>query len=353
MPHAGRGVCTNYGGSPIILQSGMRNWLDVIQRPCGATLPGMDVQTERSGHSFWFWLSLIGGLFLLFVLLLWTAAWHVMRSSGSSAGGFDGFGSGRIAVVDLKGVILSADKTDDQLEKFANDDSVKAIIVHIDSPGGGAAASQEIYHEVLRIRNHHKKRIVASIGSVGASGAYYIATATDKIYANQASIVGSVGVIMEWINYGDLLKWAKLKNVTLKAGALKDAGSPTRDLTPAEQAYFQSLIDNMHTQFVQDVATGRRLPVKDIQTLATGQVWTGQEALPLHLIDQYGGFRVALLDTARAVGIKGEPVIVRPREPHPGLLDLVLGADSKLSFPNPQELQSLLEKSPGFYFLWQ
>ena len=328
--------------------------MSVTNLPPDATLARMDARTETTrGHSFWFWLSLVGGLFLLFVVLLWTAAWHVMRSSGGSTSGFDGFGSGKIAVVDLKGVILSADKTDEQLEKFANDDSVKAIILHIDSPGGGAAASQEIYHEVLRIRSHHKKRIVASIESVGASGAYYVATATDRIYANDASIVGSVGVIMQWINYGDLLKWAKLKDVTLKAGALKDAGSPTRDLTPAEQAYFQGLIDNMHTQFIQDVATGRRLPVKDIQTLATGQVWTGQQALGLHLIDQAGGFRVALLDTARAVGIKGEPEIVRPREPHPGLVDLVLGADSKLAFPNPEELQSLLEKSPGFYFLWQ
>lgn len=315
----------------------------------------MDVQTETTrGHSFWFWLCLVGGLFLLFVVLLWTAAWHMIRSSGTSAAGFDGFGSsGTIAVVDLKGVILSPDKIDEQLEKFARDESVKAIILHIDSPGGGAAASQEIYHEVLRIRKQHKKRIVASIESVGASGAYYIATATDRIYANQASIVGSVGVIMEWINYGDLLKWAKLKNVTLKAGALKDAGSPTRDLTPVERAYFQGLLDNMHTQFIDDVAAGRRLPVQDVQALATGQVWTGQQALELHLIDQTGGFRVALLDTARTVGIKGEPVIVRPREPHPGLIDLLLGANSKLAFPSPRELQSLLEKSPSFYFLWQ
>jgi len=327
---------------------------DTNSGPLNATLAGMDVRTEtKQGHTFWFWLSLAGGLFLLFVVLLWAAAWHVLRSSGTSASAFSGFGSGSIAVVDLKGVILSADKTDEQLEQFAKDDSVKAIILHIDSPGGGAAASQEIYHEVLSIRNQHKKRIVASIGSVGASGAYYIATAADRIYANQASIVGSVGVIMEWVNYGDLMKWAKLKNVILKAGALKDAGSPTRDLTPAEQAYFQGLIDNMHMQFIQDVATGRRLPVQTIQKLATGQVWTGQEALGLHLIDQTGGFRVALLDTARAVGIKGEPEIVRSRVPHPGLIDLVLGANSKLAFPNPGELQSLLEKSPGFYFLWQ
>ncbi|MGC1784781.1 MAG: signal peptide peptidase SppA [Acidobacteriaceae bacterium] len=315
----------------------------------------MDAQTYPAHrHSFWFWLSWAAGLFLLFVALLWTAAWYTLKSSGTVTSTISPFGAGgSIAVVDLKGVILSADKTNQQLEQFANDDSVKAIVLHIDSPGGGAAASQEIYHEVLRIRNRRKKRIVASIESVGASGAYYIASATDRIYANQASIVGSIGVIMEWINYGGLLKWAKLSNVTIKAGALKDAGSPTRAPTPQEIAYFQGLTDNMHMQFIRDVAAGRKLPVSTIQPLATGQVWTGEQALPLHLIDQTGGFRTALLDTARAVGIHGEPPVVRPREPHPGLIDLLLGANSKLELPSPRELQSMLEKSPGFYFLWQ
>lgn len=313
----------------------------------------MDVQTEtRRGHSFWFWLSCAGGIFLLFVALLWTLAWHTLRSD-STTSAFESFGSGKIAVVDVKGVILSADKINEQLEKFSNDNSVKAILLHIDSPGGGAAASQEIYHEVLRIRTAHKKRIVASIESVGASGAYYIASGTDCIYANQASIVGSIGVIMEWVNYGDLLKWAKLKSITIKAGELKDAGSPTRDPTPAELAYFHSLTDNMHAQFIADVATGRRVPVKDIQGLATGQVWTGQQALPLHLIDQVGGYRDALLDTAKTVGIRGEPQIVRPAENHPGLVELLAGTTSKLSLPGMGELQSILEKSPGFYFLWQ
>ena len=314
----------------------------------------MDVQADASRrHSFWFWLLLTGGAFLILAALLWAAAWHMLTLSGMQTGSFRAFDSGSIAVVDMKGVILSSDKIDRQLEQFANDDSVKAIILHIDSPGGGAAASQEIYHEVLRIRSKHKKRVVASIESVGASGAYYVASATDRIYANQASIVGSIGVIMEWINYGDLLKWAKLKNVTIKAGALKDAGSPTRDVTPEERAYFQGLTDNMHAQFIQDVAAGRRLPVKDIQNLATGRVWTGQQALPLHLIDQTDGFRVALLDTARAVGITGEPSVVRPTEPKNGLLDMILKGNSQLGFPSPGELQSLLEKSPAFYFLWQ
>jgi len=314
----------------------------------------MDVQTQAtSRHSFWFWLLLAVGTFLLLAVALWAVAWRMMGNSGTQSRTFGAFDSGSIAVIDLKGVILSPDKIDRQLEDFADDDSVKAIILHIDSPGGGAAASQEIYHEVLRVRQKHKKRIVASIESVGASGAYYIASATDRIYANQASIVGSIGVIMEWINYGDLMKWAKLKNVTIKAGALKDAGSPTRDPTPAELAYFQGLTDNMHAQFIQDVAAGRHLSVSDIQKLATGQVWTGQQALPLHLIDQTDGFRTALMETARAVGIKGEPSIVRPNEPHKGILDLILNANSQLAFPSPGELQSLIEKSPGFYFLWQ
>jgi len=314
----------------------------------------MDLHADaRPRHSFWFWLLLTGGAFLLLVSLLWIAAWHLLSLSGIQTHSFVALNSGTIAVVDLKGVILSPDKIDRQLEDFANDDSVKAIILHIDSPGGGAAASQEIYHEVLRIRNQHKKRVVASIESVGASGAYYVASAADRIYANQASIVGSIGVIMEWINYGDLLKWAKLKNVTIKAGALKDAGSPTRDVTPEERAYFQGLTDNMHAQFIQDVAAGRRLPVQEIQNLATGRVWTGQQALPLHLIDQTDGFRTALLDTARAVGISGEPSVVRASEPKNGLLDMILKGNSQLAFPSPGELQSLLEKGPAFYYLWQ
>ncbi|MGC9291291.1 MAG: signal peptide peptidase SppA [Acidobacteriaceae bacterium] len=298
-------------------------------------------------RSFWFWTSVAGGVFLVFVAVFWGLA---LMSMGGDRSSFASFRSNQIAVVDLTGTIDSADAMNDQLERFANDGSIKAIILHIDSPGGGAAASQEIYHEVLRIRTEHKKRIVASIESVGASGAYYVASATDRIYANQASIVGSIGVIAQWVNYGDLLQWAKMKDVTIKAGALKDAGSPTRDLTPEERAYFQALIDNMHLQFIADVALGRHLTVQQIQPLATGQVWTGEQALPLHLIDQTGGFHEALMDTARAVGIRGEPTIVRPERPHRGLLDAILGAGSRSLFPSPD---ALLDKAPGFYFLWK
>jgi protease-4 len=279
--------------------------------------------------------------------LIGVVAYAVKNATGSESSA--SFGSDSIAVIDVSGVITDADKIDKQLEKYGADDNVKAIILHINSPGGGAAASQEIFHEVVRVRQEHKKKIIASVESVGASGAYYIASGCDEIYANPASVVGSIGVIMEWTNYGELLKWAKLKNVTISRGDLKDAGDPTRDLTPEEQVYFQGLVDNMYGQFIHDVATGRHVSDDKIKPLATGQVWTGEQAQPLGLIDRQGGFRVALMDTARSVGIKGEPSIVRPGKERKGLLGALSGDTDDL-FPNPSKL---LDRSPGFYFLWK
>src|SRR5437899_7304999 len=228
------------------------------------------------------WIVIGGGAFFLFVLAVFTLVYLTLRTNEESTA-FRGFGN-KIGVVDLKGVIISPKIVVDQLKKFGDDDSIKAIILHVNSPGGGVAASEEIYREVKRIRDDKKKRIVASIESVGASGAYYVSSATNKIYADKGSIVGSIGVIAEWVNYGDLLHWAKLKDITMKAGEFKDTGSPTRDMTPAEKEYVQSLIDNMHIQFIQAVADGRnsdgrKVKVEDIQAIANGKVWTGEQAL--------------------------------------------------------------------------
>src|SRR5216117_1729836 len=221
------------------------------------------------------WIVIGGGAFFLFVLAIFTLVYLTLRTNEESTA-FRGFGN-KIGVVDLEGVIISPKSTVDQLKKYADDDSVKAIILHVNSPGGGVAASEEIYREVKRIRDEKKKRIVAAIESVGASGAYYVSSATNKIYADSGSIVGSIGVIAEWVNYGDLLHWAKLKNITMKAGEFKDTGSPTREMTPAEQQYMQSLIDNMHTQFIQAVADGRnsdgrKVKAEDIRAIANGKV---------------------------------------------------------------------------------
>ena len=293
------------------------------------------------------WVVLGGGAFFLFLLAVFALVYFTVRSEQKSSS-FRSFGD-KIAVVDLEGVILSPKDLVEQLRKYGDDSSIKAIIIRVNSPGGGAAASEEIYREVLRIRDVKKKRIVASIETVGASGAYYVSSATNKIFADEASIVGSIGVIAEWYNYEELMKWAKLKAIVLKAGEFKDTGSPLREMTPAERAYMQGLIDNMHAQFIDSVAKGRRVKVEEIKPLADGKVWTGEQAMPLKLIDQIGDFRAAVEDTAKSVGIKGEPTIVRPEKDRKSVLDLLFG-DASEYIPDPAKL---MQTNAQFYYLWK
>jgi len=301
---------------------------------------------DKRSHTL-LWILIGGGAFFLFVLAVFSLVYLTLHA-GTNDAGFSGFGD-RIGVVDLDGVILSPQPVVGQLKKFADDSSIKAIILHVNSPGGGVAASEEIYREVKRIREEKKKRIVVSIESVGASGAYYVASASNKIYADQGSIVGSIGVIAEWVNYGDLLKWAKLKSVVIKTGEFKDTGNPTRDLTPAEQAYMQSLIDNMFGQFIQAVADGRGLKFDDVKGIANGKVWTGEQAHSMKLIDEVGDFEAAVKDTAKAVGITGEPTLVHPEKDRKTLLDLMTG-DISQWIPSREKM---LEEQVGFYYLWK
>lgn len=292
------------------------------------------------------WVVIGGGAFFLFVLVIFALVYAVIRSDQKAE--FGGFGD-KIGVVDLEGVIISPQTTVKQLKRFAEDDSIKAIIIHVNTPGGGAAASEEIYREVRRIRDEKKKRIVAAIETVGASGGYYIASASNKIFANDASIVGSIGVIAEWVNYGELLRWAKLKDITFKAGEFKDTGSPTRELTPAERQYLQELINDMHGQFIRAVADGRHVKVEDIQPMANGKVWTGQQAKPMKLVDEIGDFQAAVKDTAKAVGIKGEPTLIKAEKERKTLLDLLFGDISEWL----PDRSKLLEQHVGFYYLWK
>ncbi len=296
----------------------------------------------------WLWVLIGGGAFFLFVLAVFTMVYLTLHAGGGETTSITSFGD-RIGVVDLSGVILSPQPVVDQLKKFGDDSSIKAIILHVNSPGGGVAASEEIYREVKRIHTEKKKKIVVSIETVGASGAYYVASASDKIFADQGSIVGSIGVIAQWVNYGDLLKWAKLKDVVIKTGEFKDTGNPARDLTPAEQAYMQELIENMFGQFVKAVADGRSLKYDDVKSMANGKVWTGEQAKNMKLIDSIGDFQSAVDDTAKSVGIKGEPTLVRPEKEHKTLLDLLLG-DVSQYLPTREKL---MEQQVGFYYLWK
>jgi protease-4 len=157
-------------------------------------------------------------------------------------------------------------------------------------------------------------------------------------------------VIAQWVNFGDLMKWAKLKDVVIKTGEFKDTGNPARDLTPAEQAYMQSLIDNMFGQFIKAVADGRGLKFDDVKAIANGKVWTGEQALPMKLIDNVGDFEAAVKDTAKDVGISGEPTLVWPeRDRKNNLLDLLTG-DVSQYLPDRAKM---MEQQVGFYYLWK
>ena len=232
---------------------------------------------------------------------------------------------GQIAIVEIVGPIYDTKPTVDLLTTFSKQSSIKAIVLQINSPGGGAAASQEIYREVQRAREEFGKKVVASMSSVAASGGYYIACGAEVIVANPATITGSIGVLAEWVNWGDLMAWAKLKNVLFKSGEFKDTGNPTRSMTDDERQYFQGLIDNLYEQFVEVVAEGRKMSVEDVKPLADGRIFTGEDALSKGLIDELGTLQDAVKIAARLVNIKGNPRLVVPKKKKTSLLDLLTG----------------------------
>ena len=295
------------------------------------------------------WIVVGGGIFFVFLMAVFVLVLFTVRHEQNRTEVVRSGSGGTIAVVDLDGVITSPKDVVKNLKKFADDDSVKAIILHIDSPGGGVAASEEIYKEVRRIRDAKKKPIVASIETVGASGAYYVASGANKIFADNGSVVGSIGVIMEWYNYADLIKWAKLKNEVIKTGEFKDTGNPARDLTSAERTYLQGMADNMLGQFESSVANGRGLKIDNIKAIADGKVWTGEQAKQMKLIDETGDFETAVKDTAKSVGITGEPTLVKAEKERHTLFDLVFGDTGEL-WPTPGKL---MQTNPGFYYLWK
>lgn len=249
-----------------------------------------------------------------------------------SADGMFGPTGDRIALVRIEGVIFDSQAVIRDLDRYADDERVKAIVVRVDSPGGGVAASQEIYQELERLRSEKGKKIVVSMGSVAASGGYYVACAADRIVANPGTITGSIGVIAEWYNYGSLLNWAGLKPEVIKSGTFKDIGSPVRPMTDDERAMLQSMIDQLYNQFVGVVVTARSgrqgLDEAKIRQLADGRVFSGQEAVQNGFVDELGNERTAVLAAAKMVNIAGEPVVVEPPKERPfTILDLLTKTD--------------------------
>jgi len=229
-------------------------------------------------------------------------------------------GSGdKIAVVELKGVISSSEEIVRQLKKYREQRAVLAILLRIDSPGGGVVASQEMYEEVRKTRESGKP-VVVSMGSLAASGGYYVACGGTRIVANRGTLTGSIGVISEFLQLEELFGKIGVDVKTIKAGKLKDAGTPTRKMTDADQRYFQELMDDVHRQFIAVVERERKLNHEAVVAVADGRVFTGEHALELGLVDTIGTYEDAIEITAAIAGIEGQPSIVKERR-HRGLLD--------------------------------
>lgn len=309
------------------------------------------------------WIIVIGVLALgAFSVLLIVGALAL-----SDSGGF-GLGGDRIAVVPVEGVIDAemAKKVNRNLKQFGDDDRVKAIILRVDSPGGGVAASEEIYREVKRVKDEKKKKIIVSMSQVAASGGYYIAAPADYIYANASTVTGSIGVIAEWMNLKDLADWAKVKPVVFKSGEFKDTGNPTREMTEREKQFFQAMIDELYNQFVKVVLEGRqgkgpedkKLNEERVRALADGRVYTGETALANGLVDKIGNYQDALRYTAELLKMKGEPNVVIPAEPRESFSILDLLGKSKVAevLAKPTEWPSRLsdlDTSVKFKYQWK
>lgn len=244
-----------------------------------------------------------------------------------------------IGLVEVKGLIIDPLETVKQLHDFGKDDKVKAVVVRIDSPGGVVGPSQEIWSALKRLKE--KKPVIVSMGSVAASGGYYVAVPATLIYANPGTITGSIGVLMKFSNLEGLMEKVGMKAFTLKTGKFKDVGSPARTMSEAEKAMLQSVIESTHGQFVRAVAEGRKLPEAKVREIADGRIFSGEQALAKKLIDRLGTLQDAVLEAGRLGGISGEPEVIKPPKRKSFLLDMLVEESAG-------KLSSMIRKEKGF-----
>jgi protease IV len=226
-------------------------------------------------------------------------------------GGGIGFGS-RVAIVELEGIILDVDDIVRDLKSHRDNPLVRAVVIRINSPGGVVGPTQELVRAVQRLREAGKP-VVASLGAVAASGGYYVAVAADSIYANPGTLTGSIGVIMQMANLENLMKKVGVEYVVIKAGQFKDVGNVSRPMTPEERRVLQALLDDVHRQFIDAVAEGRKLDRSRVVTFADGRVFSGAQAKSLGMVDELGGLEEALERAAKLAGLPTPPKVVQPR----------------------------------------
>ncbi len=227
----------------------------------------------------------------------------------------------RVAIVELEGLIAETDDLVRELRHYRDNPSVKAVVIRINSPGGVVGPTQEVHDALLRVRQAGKP-VVASLGSVAASGGYYVAVAADQIYANPGSLTGSIGVIMQMANVDALMKKVGVDYVVVKAGQFKDLGNFSRPLTPEERRVIQSLLDDVHGQFIEAVAKGRKLDRSAVVQFADGRVFSGTQALALKMIDALGGLEEAVNAAAKLANLPTPPPVERARRRF-SIIDLI------------------------------
>jgi protease-4 len=282
-----------------------------IQNTGTQNQPTYPPKKDNSGRWFWgIFLSLLFMGMIIVAISFFAFASAIKRDGGEFVSG----GSGdKIAIVEINDVIVSSEKTVEQIKRFREDKSIKAIIVRVNTPGGGVAASQEIYEEVKKTRDSGKI-IVVSMGSIAASGGYYIAVGSSLIIANPGTLTGSIGVIAQFISIKDLAEKLGISQTTIKSGSLKDAGSPFKTMNDSDKAYFQDVVDNSFGQFLDVVAKERKMDKETLLQYANGRVFTGLQAKEYGLIDSLGTFEDAIRITGKMAGIEGEPRIVREKK---------------------------------------
>ena len=304
------------------------------------------------------WILILSASFFFVVMVVSTI--FVMSKGGSNVphrGGKKVFSDDAVGVIELKGVIMDSRKFLRQFEELENDERVKAIVVRLNSPGGSVAPSQEIYQAVKKA----KKPVVASMASVAASGAFYVAMGAKKVYANAGTLTGSIGVIMEFANLEKLYDWAKIKRYVIKTGKFKDAGAEYRDMTAEERELLSTMVFDVLRQFKEAVAEGRKLPMEKVDAVADGRIFSGAQAKQAALVDELGTLDDAVHDAAKIAGIKGEPAVLRPERSSNKIWDFVMDhkdededAESSSSIGKVvSRLENKIEGlSPGVYWLW-
>jgi len=242
-------------------------------------------------------------------------------------------GSNSVLVMEVKGVISDSKQFLKDLRRYSEDHDLKAIVIRVDSPGGVVGPSQEMYKAIMDLRKTGHV-VVASLGSVAASGGYYVASAADKIVTNPGTITGSIGVIMEFADISRLYDWAKINRYVIKTGPFKDTGAEFRPMTPAEKVVMQQVIDNVFMQFKKAVAIGRKMPLEKVTKFADGRIMSGEQAVDAGLADQEGSLDDAIELAAKLAGLKGKPEPVYSHKSHPKFFDLLM---------NPPDDESRLE----------